>query len=69
MNEYLAGDDRYKRLSHISSAHIYNLRKSHIYRENVQVQGKSQSVQVNIRKRRKPELNRKPGYLRVDTVH
>jgi transposase InsO family protein len=35
----------------------------------VQVQGKTQSVQVNIGERRKPEPDGRPGFLRVDTVH
>jgi hypothetical protein len=48
LSEFLSGDKRYKRLSGVSCAHIYNLRKSRIYREQVQVQGKTQSVQVNI---------------------
>ncbi len=67
--EYLAGDDRYARLSHISCAHIYNLRQSRVYHEQVQVQSKTQSVQTAIGERRRPEPDGKPGYLRVDTVH
>ncbi len=47
-SEFLFGDTRYERLARISCAHIYNLRKSRIYREQVQVQGKTQSVQVSI---------------------
>jgi transposase InsO family protein len=69
LSEFLSGDKRYKRLSGVSCAHIYNLRKSRIYREQVQVQGKTQSVQVNIGERRKPEPDGRPGFLRVDTVH
>ncbi len=69
LSEFLAGDKRYKRLSHISCAHIYNLRRSRVYREQVQVQGKTNPVQSNIGERRKPEPNGTPGYIRVDTVH
>lgn len=67
--EYEFGDKRYERLSCISCAHIYNLRESRIYREHVQVQGKTQSIQSSIGERRKPRPNGEPGYIRVDTVH
>lgn len=69
MAEFLAGDQRYERLAGISCAHLYNLRKSRVYREQVQVQGKTNPVQSSIGERRKPEPNGEPGYIRVDTVH
>ena len=67
--EYIAGDKRFKVLSQISCAHIYNLRKTHRYREVVQVQGKTQSIQSSIGERKKPRPEGKPGYIRIDTVH
>jgi hypothetical protein len=59
----------YERLSRISVSHIYNLRQSAVYRQQrVRVQ-KTQSRQIPIGERRKPDPKGKPGYLRVDTVH
>ncbi len=59
----------YERLSQISVSHIYNLRRSAVYRQQrVRVQH-TQSRQIPIGDRRKPDPKGKPGYLRVDTVH
>jgi transposase InsO family protein len=59
----------YERLSQISVSHIYNLRRSAVYRQKrVRVQH-TQSRQIPIGDRRKPDPKGKPGYLRVDTVH
>ena len=55
-------DDRYERLSRISVAHIYNLRKRRHFT-------KTQRSMVAIGERRKPNSNGAPGYLRIDTVH
>lgn len=63
------GDKRFERLRAISSAHIYNLRSSRVYRERAQTVAKTQSVFVSIGIRRKPEPQGRPGYIRVDTVH
>lgn len=63
------GEQRYKRLSGISIAHIYNLRRTHFYRERYQVYTKTKSTKVMIGERRKPQPNGIPGYLRVDSVH
>jgi transposase InsO family protein len=63
------GDKRFERLGRISSAHIYNLRSSRVYRERAQTVAKTQSVYVSIGIRRKPEPQGRPGYIRVDTVH
>lgn len=62
-------DARFERLQNISSAHIYNLRESRVYRENSLTVGKTKSVQVPIGIRGKPNPEGKPGHLRVDTVH
>tara|TARA_Y100000310_G_C20596358_1_gene770713 strand:- start:18 stop:1247 length:1230 start_codon:yes stop_codon:yes gene_type:complete len=62
-------DQEYQRLAHLSPAHIYNLRKLHLYRESVTVYVKTQATQRNIGERRKPEPNGMPGFLRVDSVH
>jgi transposase InsO family protein len=63
------GKPQYERLSRISVSHIYNLRQSAVYRkQRVRVQP-TQSRQIPIGERRKPDPKGKPGYLRVDTVH
>src|SRR5271157_5380945 len=63
------GDQRYQRLSSISVPHIYNLRKSRVYRERKICYQKTKPVKVNIGERRRPDPQGRPGYLRIDTVH
>ncbi len=63
------GETEYETLSHISISHLYNLRKTHRYRQQSKTYTKTQARQVNIGERRKPVTNSEPGYLRVDTVH
>ena len=63
------GDQRYQRLSSISVPHIYNLRKSRVYRERKICYQKTKPVQVNIGERRRPDPQGRPGYLRIDTVY
>ncbi len=63
------GNREYERLAQISSSHIYNLRRSAVYRRiRVRVEH-TQARQVSIAERRKPDPKNRPGYLRVDTVH
>jgi hypothetical protein len=63
------GQQEYERLSEISVSHLYNLRHSQAYRnQRVRVQH-TQSRQIAIGERRKPDPRGRPGYLRVDTVH
>lgn len=63
------GDGNFERLAKISASHIYNLRKSAVYRKvRVSVQH-TRARQVSIGERRRPEPKGRPGYLRVDTVH
>ena len=65
----LFGQPPYERLAEISVSHLYNLRRSVSYRhQRVQVHH-TQSRQVSIAERRKPDPRGQPGYLRVDTVH
>ena len=63
------GDERFSRLKNISSAQIYRLRQSRVYREHAQTLAKTRSVNRAIGQRRKPDPQGRPGYLRVDTVH
>ena len=66
---YDYGDPRYRRLVTISVAHIYNLRKSRVYRERMVSFEKTRPVKVAIGERRRPDPQGRPGYLRIDTVH
>jgi transposase InsO family protein len=59
----------YERLSKISLAHIYNLREKKQYTSASLAYTKTQSTQVKIGERRKPDNEGKPGYIRVDSVH
>jgi len=68
--EYEVFDKKnYQRLSNISSAHIYNLRKENLYREKTKLFQKTKPRPVSIGQRKKPDPDGKPGYIRVDTVH
>lgn len=61
--------EEYKRLSDISVSHIYNLRKTAVFRRAVIYYRETQkSQQVSIGKRVKPQPEGEPGYIRVDTV-
>ena len=63
-------DLAYERLSHISVSHIYNLRKSYVYKKHRCHYEKTKSQKgILIGERRKPQANGKPGYIRIDTVH
>jgi transposase InsO family protein len=63
------GDPGFQRLSSISVPHIYNLRKTRVYRERIICYQKTKPVKVNIGERRRPDPQGRPGYLRIDTVH
>jgi transposase InsO family protein len=63
------GNCRYQRLAGISAPHIYNLRKSRVYREKKITFHKTRAVKVSIGERRRPDPQGRPGYLRIDTVH
>ncbi len=63
-------EQSYERLSRISVSHIYNLRKSSVYKKHRCHYEKTKSPKgVHIGERRKPQANGKPGYIRIDTVH
>lgn len=63
------GRAAYERLSAISVAHLYNLRKQRRYRERRLRYVKTRPAQAAIGERRRPDPQGQPGYLRVDTVH
>jgi transposase InsO family protein len=63
------GEEKYQRLARISTAQLYRLRASVRYRQRRIVYQATRPTLVPIGKRRRPEPDGRPGYLRVDTVH
>lgn len=59
----------YQTLATISVSHLYNLRHSQGYQKQRRHFTKTQSRQIPIGERRKPQPNGEPGYIRIDTVH
>ena len=62
------GTGAYERLARISVAHIYNLRKSRVYRELRVVYQRARPLKVAMGERRRPDPQGWPGYLRMVTV-
>jgi hypothetical protein len=58
----------YHTLANISVSHLYNLRSSQAYQKQRKKLTKTQPRQIAIGKRRKPQSNGQPGYIRIDTV-
>ncbi len=63
------GDSRYERLAGISVSHLYNLRGSKPYQNKRRHWTKTNPAGVPIGKRRAPQPNGIPGYIRIDSVH
>jgi len=63
------GDPRYERLAGISVSHLYNLRGSKPYQNKRRHWTKTNPTGVPIGKRRAPQPNGVPGYIRIDSVH
>jgi len=63
------GHKEFKNISQISVAHIYNLRRSYLYRNMNKRYIKTKPTVVKIAERAKPDPGGKPGYIRIDTVH
>jgi transposase InsO family protein len=63
------GKQQFARLTGISSAHLYNLRRSPGYRKAAAKFEPTRPSPVSIGERRRPNPQNRPGYLRVDTVH
>jgi hypothetical protein len=62
-------DIRFEKLSGISVSHLYNLKKSNVYKTKALHYTKTNPVQRDIGIRKKPEPFGIPGYIRVDSVH
>ncbi|MCG2676909.1 integrase, partial [bacterium] len=63
------GQAEFGSISRISIAHLYNLRKSNIYRGMTKRYTKTKPVVSRIGERVRPDSKGQPGYIRVDTVH
>jgi len=63
------GDARFERLAGISVSHLYNLRGSKPYQNKRRHWSKTRPTGIPIGKRRAPQPNGVPGYIRIDSVH
>jgi transposase InsO family protein len=63
------GKPEFQRLASISNGPLYNLRHTARYRQRLSHYEKTRPTPVSIGERRKPDPQRRPGYLRIDTVH
>jgi len=63
------GHTEFENISRISVAHLYNLRRSNVYRGISKRYTRTRPVVSRIGERGKPEAKGMPGYIRVDTVH
>lgn len=62
-------DQSYQKIANISVSHLYNLRRSAIYKKQRLHYEKTKSTRVAIGERRKPYPKGQPGYIRIDSVH
>ena len=63
------GDARYERLAGISVSHLYSLRGSQPYQNKRRHWTKTNPTSAPIGKRRAPQPDGAPGYIRIDSVH
>ena len=63
------GHAEFGNISQISVAHLYNLRRSNIYRGMTRRFTKTKPVVSKIGERAKPDPKGQPGHIRIDTVH
>ena len=56
-------------ISRISVAHLYNLRRSNIYRGMTRRFTRTKPVVSKIGERAKPDPKGQPGHIRIDTLH
>lgn len=63
------GHSDFENISRISVAHLYNLRRSQLYRSINKRYTKTKPAVVKIAERARPYPGGKPGHIRVDTVH
>ncbi|MCJ7522268.1 MAG: integrase, partial [Dehalococcoidia bacterium] len=65
----LYGHSDFRNISRISIAHLYNMRRSHLYRSITTRYTRTKPSVVKIAERAKPEPGGSPGHIRTDTVH
>jgi len=63
------GHAEFGNISQISIAHLYNLRRSNIYRGITKRFTKTRPTVVKIGERARPDPGGRPGHIRIDTVH
>ena len=63
------GHTDFKNISRISIAHLYNLRRSHLYRSITKRYTRTKPAVVKSGERARPAPGGNPGYIRIDTVH
>ncbi len=63
------GHSDFKNICRISIAHLYNLRRSHLYRSITKRYTRTKPAVVKIGERARPVPGGSPGYIRTDTVH
>jgi hypothetical protein len=63
------GHIEFGNISHISIAHLYNLRRSNTYRNIARRYTKTKPTLSRIGERAKPDPKGQPGHIRIDTVH
>ncbi len=63
------GHLEFRNISRISIAHLYNLRRSLLYRNITKRYTRTKPAVVKIGERARPDPGGSPGYIRVDTVH
>jgi len=63
------GHSGFRNISQISVAHLYNLRRGHLYRSITKRYTRTKPAVVKIGERARPDPGGRPGYIRVDTVH
>ena len=66
---HVFGDKRFERLAEISNGHIYNLRGRRAYRNARTTFRTTRAAPSPIGQRRRPRLEGRPGFVRVDIVH
>lgn len=66
---HVYGDVRYRRLASISTSHLYNLRERPGYRGMREHWEKTRRSTVSIGERRAPAPDKRPGFIRIDSVH
>jgi hypothetical protein len=63
------GHHKFKNISSISVAHLYNLRRNSLYRNINKRYTKTKPAVVNIAERARPDSGGMSGHIRIDTVH